>query len=126
YRVLRTSTSLPGKGNTIASWRNGDRSGYNEYARSYHHAENAQSSLMLTLLPFVADRPYDQPQYGDHDRHFQVTTCQQSSDQNELSDTLASLRGNAGCTIRASETSTPYHILAVGHPESQTRFIPTG
>lgn len=126
YRVVRTSASLPNTGSSIASWRAGDRPGFNGYARSYQYAEHAQSSLMLTLLPFVAHRPYDQPQYGDHNQHFQVITHPQTPDQNERAGISAAMQGNAGCTIRARETSTPYHILALGHPESQTRFIPTG
>ena len=31
----------------------------------------------------------------------------------------------AGCTVRAWEGAHPYHILAIGHAESQTSFIPT-
>ncbi len=34
--------------------------------------------------------------------------------------------GVAGCTILAGEGTHPYHILAVGQPESQVTFLPTG
>lgn len=126
YRVLRISTGRQNAGSAVASWRNGGRPEYNGYARSYQYAESAQSSLTLTLLPFVAYRPYDQPQYGDHNRHFQITNHQSETDGESWGASSTFAQGMAGCTIRAHEEALPYHILAIGHPESQTQFIPTG
>lgn len=122
YRVLRTSAPQAGLSN---NGRSAGRLGNGGYAR---YLEPAQPSLTLTLLPLVAHRPYDQPQCGQHDGQFQVQVHpQQTGPLSEENDSLLALpRGMAGCTIRAREKNTPYHILAVGHSESQTQFIPTG
>lgn len=125
YRVLRASALQQGSGSAPTHWRNSSRSGY---TRSYMYVEAGQPSLTLTLLPLVAHRPYDQSQHGEHDGQFQVQTHQQQSsslgDDSEAQLTLP--RGLAGCTIRAWGKHTPFHILAVGHAESGTQFIPTG
>lgn len=126
YRVLRTSTSPQSAGNTASTWRSG-RSGYPDYARPYGYLDGAPC-LMLTLLPFVAHRPYNQPQHGQHDGQFQVQVHQREMEAlaEEEEDTLALPRGVAGCTIRSWDKRTPYHLLAIGRPESRAQFIPTG
>jgi glycogen debranching enzyme len=124
YRVLRTSAPLHSQWSPDSGWRNGER--YNTHIRSYSYAEEAPLSLTLTLLPLVAYRPYDKPQYGSNDWQFQVERYPQELERGDEERMLSLPRGVAGCTIRAREKATPYHILAIGHPESQTRFIPTG
>jgi glycogen debranching enzyme len=81
----------------------------------------AQQTLNLTLLPFSAYRPHHQSQYGNNDWHFKVHVHQRGEQEE-----LALPKGVAGCTIHAWDGAHPYHIFAVGHPESQTTFIPTG
>ncbi len=126
YRVLRTSTPPQSAGGS-SSWQQG-RPGYNGHLRSYGYSDSAQPALTLALLPFVAHRPYDQPQYGQHDGQFQVQIHPQQTDAPSEEDDLfpALPRGIAGCTIRAWDKRTPYHLLAIGRPESQAQFIPTG
>ncbi len=129
YRVLRTSAPQTGYGTTFADRRSGGRNGYASHARPYTtHGESTQPALTLTLLPLVAHRPYNQPQHGQGDGHFQVHTHQQQTgpltEDDDASLTLP--RGCAGCTIETWDKRTPQHILAIGHTESQARFIPTG
>lgn len=126
YRVLRTSTPQGNAGQHPGNWRGAGRAGL---GRLYGYGEeDAQPSLTLTLLPLVAHRPYNQPQYGRHDGEFQVRVHQQQTGRplEEHDQALALPRGVAGCTIRSGEKQSAYHLLAIGHPESQTRFIPTG
>ena len=125
YRVLRTSGQQQSQGNASTTWRNSGRSAF---ARPYSYLETGQPSLTLTLLPLVAHRPYNQPQYGEHDAQFQVQVHQQQTGPltDESDEQLRLPRGIAGCTIRAWGKQTPFHILAVGHAESGTQFIPTG
>ncbi len=112
YRVLRTTTGEP----TL---------GYTPYPG---YAEEAQRILELKLLPFSAYRPHQQPQYGKNDWHFQVDVHSADQDANEDEQNQLPIlpKGIAGCTIRAWDGAHPYHIVAVGHAESQTTFIPTG
>ncbi len=84
-------------------------------------SEAALQPLTLTLLPFTAYRPSDQPQHGNNDWHFHVQPYQR--DALEGNSTLTS--SIAGCTIRAWDTATPYSLLAVSQPESDVSFIPT-
>ncbi len=83
-------------------------------------APAAQQTLNLTLLPFSAYRPHHQPQYGNNDWHFKVHVHQRDQEEPTLPE------GVAGCTIHAWDGAHPYHIFTVGHPESQTTFLPTG
>jgi glycogen debranching enzyme len=126
YRVLRTSPPSHGSENIVASWRKGNQARYNGLVRPHNSPGSAPSSVTLTLLPFVAHRPYNQPQYGNHNWQFHVETFQHEPETDEEERTLNLPRGVSGCTIRAREGATPYHVLAVGHPESQPQFIPTG
>lgn len=125
YRVLHTSPSQSAAENAPFGRRGTGRSG--NYARSYDRGEAARPSLTLTLLPFVAHRPYNEVQRGQSDSQFQVQMHQQQSEALEEDDisALALPRGSAGCTIRTWD-KTPYHLLAIGHAESQAKFVPTG
>ncbi|MGH2509342.1 MAG: glycogen debranching enzyme N-terminal domain-containing protein, partial [Ktedonobacteraceae bacterium] len=121
YRVLRTSP--PQLEIENFAWRSSSRTGANTYARSHNYMEATQPSLTLTLLPFVAHRSYDQPQYGGSDGQFQVHTYEAGLHMDAL---LPLARGMAGCTICAKDKATPYHILASSDPTSAPQFIPTG
>jgi glycogen debranching enzyme len=133
YRVLRTSApQATSAGNTPVNWARRNQPGSRSYtrtSRSYGYLEERQPSLSLTLLPLVAHRPYNQPQHGQNDAQFQVQPHSQQTgplSTEESGTSLSLLPGIAGCTIRARDKQTPYHILAVGHPESLTQFLPTG
>ncbi len=129
YRVLRTSSpQTSSSAPTLASWRQPGRPGYSGYTRSFASAEDEHPSLLLTLLPFVAHRPYNQSQHGQSDGQFQVHTYLQQTGALAEDDasTLRLPRGCAGCTIHTWDKKTPYHILAIGYAESQVQFIPTG
>ncbi|GAC1348343.1 MAG: amylo-alpha-1,6-glucosidase [Ktedonobacteraceae bacterium] len=103
------------------------------------YPEASQRVLSLTLLPFSAHRPHHQPQYGNNDWHFQVqvhsseppaaiilSAAKDLSAVGAINRPLQLPRGVAGCSIRAWDGALPYSIFAVGHPDSQTTFIPTG
>jgi glycogen debranching enzyme len=129
YRALRTSTKHAHDPQaTPFNAQRRDRQAQNGHHRPYASLEAEPLPLMLTLLPLVAYRPYNQPQSGRNDWQFEVQTHQQANgEHNEDADSFLALsRGVAGCTIRAWDKATPYHIMAVGHPESQMQFIPTG
>ena len=123
YRLRRTEISsdpdIPGR------TANKEFGRYNEYAG---YSEAAQRVLDLALLPFSAHRPHDQPQYGNNDWQFQVQvhSREQDTSAGEEEDQLLLPKGVAGCTIRAWDGAHPYSIFAVGHPDSQPTFIPTG
>ena len=127
YRVLHTSPSQPAAENAPFGRRGIGRPGSSNYAHSFERGEAARPSLTLTLLPFVAHRPYNEIQRGQSDSQFQVQTHQQQTEALAEDDmaALALPRGSAGCTIRTWDKA-PYHLLAIGHAESQAKFIPTG
>ena len=123
YRVLRATTpDRPAYRNTASNSL--DRASPGSYTRYNHHHDADQRVLTLTLLPFAAFRPYNEPQFGNNEWHFQVQTHQHTSyegvQQDHTGDHIA------GCTIRARYGEHPYHIFAVGHADSQATFIPTG
>ena len=140
YRLLSTSdfrdaTQQVGR----TSWRrNSEELSSEEFVRNNGfpaYPEAAQRMLSLTLLPLSAYRPHSQPQYGNNDWHFQVqvhsnSQQQASGEQDDAGDDyglpLPLPKGVIGCTIRAWDGATPYSIFAVGHPDSQLSFIPTG
>jgi hypothetical protein len=128
YRVLRRegiadSFSTPETATSaMGAWHNGKEVGNKAFGRYHHYSEAAQRVLTLTLLPFSAYRPFDQPQYGNHDWHFQVHV---HHDEATNPGDFALPAGAAGCTIRAWKGATPYSILAVGHADSHPTFIPT-
>ncbi|HZS77837.1 MAG TPA: amylo-alpha-1,6-glucosidase [Ktedonobacteraceae bacterium] len=115
YRVLRT-TSPEEAYHGNASWGGASRTSYKGLTRYREYPDASQRVLSLTLLPFAAYRPFDQPQYGSHDWNFSLET-------HTIEESGQSV---AGCTIRARDGAHPYHIFAVGHRESQTTFLPTG
>ncbi len=122
YRLLRT-TSTDSSGHR--------RSGItgalsNSNASNSEHTE--ATALSITLLPFVTSRPFNHLRHGDNGYHFQVRTHLHADDieHDEWGAALSLPRGVAGCTIRDGEQGYPFHIMAVGHAESQTAFIPTG
>src|SRR6266699_6081383 len=140
YRLLSTSdfrnaTQQVGR----TSWRrNSEELSSEEFVRNNGfpaYPEAAQRMLSLTLLPLSAYRPHSQPQYGNNYCHFQVqvhsnSQQQASGEQDDAGDDyglpLPMPKGVTGCTIRAWDGATPYSIFAVGHPDSQLSFIPTG
>ena len=135
YRVLRTaeinSYNTHVSGQTNAAWNNGDAArGISSEAsgRYLDYPETAQRVLNLTLLPFSAYRPHSQPQYGNNDWHFQVQAHngKQAIPEDMQEQHLTFPEGVAGCTIRAWNGASAFSLFAVGHPGSQTTFIPTG
>ncbi len=138
YRVLRTvdgsTYGTVGNRESLENRRSREHS-YRDYtgrskSHTYHHGypEATQRALTLTLLPFSTYRPHHQPQYGNNDWHFQVYVHHTTNDasEGEQEQQLTLPKGITGCTIRARDGAHPYHILAVGHRESRTTFIPTG
>src|SRR5579885_629405 len=121
YRAFRNAIHDPQAHRKSSTSENGRR-------RCYEYAETAPRTLSLTLLPFVAYRPYNEPQRGSNDWHFQVQMRRAGDfiDNNTSGLATAFHTGIAGCTIQANEEAHPYHILAVGHAESQVTFLPTG
>ena len=133
YCVLRTAEISSSHNNTHVSghrntgWNNGDAAGgasNKAFGRYLEYPEAAQRVLNLTLLPFSAYRPHSQPQYGNNEWHFQVQAHNRKQDTPEEHITFP--EGVAGCTIRARDGASAYSIFAMGHPDSQTTFIPTG
>ncbi len=122
YSVLRTALG------SEPTYRGYERVTGNGFNRFNSYAEPEQRVVTLTLLPFSAYRPINQPQHGNNDWHFQVQVHSADFDSQHASTDQPIMlpKGVAGCTIRAWDEARPYHMLAVGHPESQTTFIPTG
>ena len=134
YRVVPTPSPIESANRTI-DWRGIERTSNNDreawgtsYALPHSYPEAVQRVLTLTLLPFAAYRPFNQPQYGNNDWHFQVQllSAEQDFQEDEQHQQATLPKGVAGCTIRAWDGAQPYHILAVGHPESATTLLPTG
>ena len=74
YRVVPTATPFEPLNGT-SDWRDTGittRTSNIDYARYHSYPEAAQRVLTLTLLPFAAYRPFNQPQYGNNDWHFKV------------------------------------------------------
>ncbi len=127
YRVLRTSTP-EGPVYRYNAWSSHDTSTRTRYGRSYHeHPNRDQRVLTLKLLPFAAYRLCNQLQHGNNEWHFQVQTHQFEHLSYEGEKQHGYAGGEiTGCTIRAHDGAQPYHLFAVGHAGSETRFIPTG
>lgn len=127
YRVLRTAPAEKTfYSNTGSLRRAGTTGALNLSERSHEHTEAEQRVLTLTLLPFSACRPYNQSRHEGRDRHFDVQTYRREDGKDSSRYGLPLPPGVAGCTIQAPDSSLPYHLLAVGHPESQVTFLPTG
>ncbi|GAC1360790.1 MAG: amylo-alpha-1,6-glucosidase [Ktedonobacteraceae bacterium] len=121
YRVLRTETmdKVAQKSRQMAE------------TSSYGIAstlDQEQSSLILTLLPFVTTRPFDAPQRGDSGYNFQVQTypARAATARSASPWQLTFPSGSAGCRIQATADMSPYHILAISQQGTQATFIPTG
>lgn len=112
YRVLRTETANETAYHAGSHTGNGNR-------YYFKYSEAAQRELTLKLLPFSAYRDYNQPQHGNNDWLFRVQQLTTEQGDNQLPE------GAIGCTITAWEGAHPYHILAIGHAQSQASFIPT-
>ena len=141
YRVVRrVEPSSQSQSSQLTSNSNSDNPQHS-FGRYHGYSEAAQRVLSLTLLPFSAYRPYSQPQYGNHDWHFQVQVHRASGHAHSEENTpeeleqlkqlkqlepLALPGGVTGCTIHAKHGATPYSLFVVGHPDSQVTFIPTG
>ncbi|HZR38751.1 MAG TPA: amylo-alpha-1,6-glucosidase [Ktedonobacteraceae bacterium] len=123
YRVLRRATLEKPSYNNLK--RSGTTGALNTgYGRSFENAETEQHALTLTLLPFSACRPYNQSWRESHERHFEIQVHR--TEGRAENSTIPLGPGGAGCTIQATDSTQPYHILAVGHPKSQVTFLPTG
>ena len=89
--------------------------------------QQTQCSLTLTLLPFVSNRSHNSLQHESRHAHYHI---QYYTDEHQLADahttTMPFPKGTAGCTIWPGNDAQPYHLLAVGHCESQITFLPTG
>lgn len=140
YRLLRTADAGNDKQATeqVSQRRSTEEQpgkGFVRYQGYPAYPEAAQRILSLTLLPFAAYRPHHQPQYGNNDWHFKVQVHSNNDHQSysehatpddEQGTVLPLPKGVIGCTIRASDGASPYSIFAVGHPDGQASFIPTG
>lgn len=131
YRVLRTAQVEQG----YRYKENASSKGVRVLQHNAPSLDDAARTLSLTLLPLVASRPYDQPQYGGNDQHFQVQIHQINGNErerlrvlreNETRESLTLPEGLTGCTLRARQDSTPFALFAVGHPGNKATFIPTG
>ncbi len=120
YRVLRTETAYETAyhASPATSSHSGSRAD-NGHGYYFKYSEAAQRELTIKLLPFSAYRAYNQPQHGNNDWLFSVQQLSTEQGDNPLPD------GTTGCTITAWEGAHPYHILAIGHAQSQASFIPT-
>ncbi|HZU67634.1 MAG TPA: amylo-alpha-1,6-glucosidase [Ktedonobacteraceae bacterium] len=152
YRVLRAMPQeraynhrTPGNGRMQGNSFLQDTSSYGygrNNGRPQEFAATEPSALTLTLLPFTSYRPYDKPQYGNLDWQFSLQMhAPEAGDEVDSSGLsqragesavgainrpLQLPRGVIGCTIRAWEGAVPFSIFVVGHPESETTFLPTG
>ncbi len=121
YRIIHTTTA--------------DETGYrrsgitgalsNSSSHSTEASEPAQQPITLTLLPFTAYRPTTQTQHGNNDWHFQVQQYRPNTEESNSEHAVVLPESVVGSTIRAWDTASPYHLLAVGQPESEVTFIPT-
>lgn len=117
YRVLRTETAYETAYHADSATATHSSSHTDRYYFKY--SEAAQRELTIKLLPFSAYRAFNQPQHGNNDWLFSVKPLSTEQGDNPLPD------GATGCTITAWEGAHPYHILAIGHAQSQASFIPT-
>jgi len=131
YRVLRTAQTEQG----YLYKEHASGSGVRVLQQSAPDLNDTTRTLSLTLLPLVASRPYDQPQYGNNDQHFQVQIHPVSGNgrdrlrvlrENEPRELLTLPEGVTGCTLRARQDSAPFALFAAGQPGNRAAFIPTG
>ena len=116
YRVVRTASPEEGGRHNHAqqSYRS---------SRFLEDAHASQRELSLTLLPFASYRSIHESLHGKLDWQFEVDPQFTDTGMQEQVQSMASI---AGCTIRPHAGARSYSIFAVGHPNSQTTFLPTG
>lgn len=126
YRLVRTTTEE-------ASGRR--RSGITgALSNAVTHTSDEPQVLKLTLLPLTAYRPYNESHQGNYHRQFSVTPLRQvgqiqfaQEDYENYEDYTPALpEGVVGCSIRAWDNATPFHLLAAGLEENDVTFLPTG
>lgn len=116
YRVIRTTSPEQG------AWQRTGLSSFQRTSRLQEDAHTSQRILSLTLLPFASYRTAGARLQGSLDWQFQV----QPQNIKPVGDSEEPRQSIAGCTIRARDDARAYHIFAIGHPDSQTTFLPTG
>ncbi len=127
YRALKVTNSTK----RSECRRNGITGALSDFSHSSAleaQLHEAQCSLTLTLLPLVGNRPYNTLQHGNNDAHYRVQV--HHTEESQLADahtaTVHFPKGTSGCTIWPGDNGEPYHLLAVGHCDSQITFLPTG
>ncbi len=128
YRILRTNTTDE-SGHRIS----GITGAISANVKKQSFTDNRLLSpmprcLTITLLPFVAYRPFNQPQYGNNDQYFQIQV-HQAAEPNITARCPSAWHlpaGAVGCTIQTHDHALPYHVLALSHRKHRATFIPTG
>jgi glycogen debranching enzyme len=126
YRALSTTNTE--KSGYRRSGITGALSAFEHHPASQASLQQTQCSLALTLLPLVANRPYNRLQHGSNTvrYHVQVHHTEESQLADAGTATVHFPKGVAGCTIWPGDDVQSYHLLATGHAESQVTFLPTG
>lgn len=126
YRALGTTNTE--KSGYRRSGITGALSAFERQPASQALLQQTQGSLTLTLLPLVGNRPHNTLQHGSNRGHYRVQV--HYTEESQLADahtaTVHFPKGTAGCTIWPGDNVQPYHLLAVGHSDSQVTFLPTG
>lgn len=126
YRALCTTNTE--KSGYRRSGITGALSAFENRPASQVLVQQTQRSLNLTLLPLVANRPHNRLQDESSHAHYRVQV--HYTEESQLVDTHTATvhfpKGVTGCTIWPGDDVQPYHLLAVGHSESQVTFLPTG
>lgn len=113
YRVVRTAEPAQ------SEWQSQQ---LHQPSRFLEDAHASQRVLTLTLLPLTSYRSIHETLHGTFDWQFEVEPQSIEPDPG----THEQPQSIAGCTIRARDGAGSYHIFVVGHPDSQTTFLPTG
>jgi len=126
YRALSTTNTE--QSGYRRSGITGALSPFGRHPASQALLQETQCSLALTLLPLVANRSHNRLQRGSNSVHYHVQV--HHTEESQLADartaTVHFPKGVAGCTIWPGDDVQSYHLLAVGHAESQVTFLPTG
>src|SRR2546430_4915616 len=126
YRALRTTNTE--KSGYQRSGITGALSAFEHRPASQALLQQTQHSLNLTLLPLVTNRPHNRLQHGSNTVHYHIQV--HHTEESQLVDahtaTVHFPKGVTGCTIWPGDNVQPYHLLAIGHSESQVTFLPTG
>src|SRR5438876_5223505 len=106
YRLLQTtstdSSDMRRSGITVALNMGGKSSG--------DQIETTQNEVSLTLLPFIASRPYNQLQNGDNGHPFQIQSLHEGHMEEEWGISQFPPEGVAGCQIDG--VPYPFHVMA--------------